>query len=285
MPADTAEPNDPVASGPEPSAAEPSRVVRSLRCPRVGLVYPTQDCGEDDYPALAAGLDPVPAIETVYLTWPDTVGDLADLDGAGRRRAVTELGALETLRSAADGFEQAPDVVTVACSSCTFLGGLAHAQEQVRMLTGHLGVPAGSTSLAFVTAVRRLGIDAVGLASVYSPDVTDAFADFLAEAGVRTVHRVSADAPSDRALARWGSEEISGLLRAADSPDAEAVLLPETALHTAGMVGRLAALVGKPVLTATQVTLWQALDLLGHADRQTVFRPLSRSLGQPARQG
>ncbi|WP_181781051.1 maleate cis-trans isomerase family protein [Pseudonocardia pini] len=265
----SAEPTHPQSRG---------RVVRSVGPPRVGLLYPTRDCGEDDYAALAAGLDPAAAIEVSYLRWSAAVGDLADLDPAGRRAAVADLGTLDGLRAAADGFIEAPDVVTLACSSCSFLGGLAHATAQAQALSTHLGIPAGSTSLAFVAGLRRLGIDAVGLASVYHPEVTAAFVDLLDEAGVRTVHRVSADAPSDRDLAGWTADRIADLVRAADAPGAAAVLLPETALHTAGILGRLEALVGKPVLTATQVTLWQALDLLGHADRQTVFRTFSRSL-------
>ena len=50
---------------------------------------------------------------------------------------------------------------------------------------------------------------------------------------------------------------------AADTPDAEAVLVPDTAMHTLALLPELEAAVGKPVLTANQVTVWEGLRLLG----------------------
>jgi maleate cis-trans isomerase len=41
------------------------------------------------------------------------------------------------------------------------------------------------------------------------------------------------------------------------------VLLPDTALHTIGLLDALDARVGKPVLTANQVSIWQGLRLAG----------------------
>ncbi len=46
-----------------------------------------------------------------------------------------------------------------------------------------------------------------------------------------------------------------------DSPDAEVVLLPDNALHTAAYVPELEELLGKPVLTANQVAVWEGLRL------------------------
>ncbi|CAM5726027.1 aspartate/glutamate racemase family protein [Streptomyces violaceorubidus] len=55
------------------------------------------------------------------------------------------------------------------------------------------------------------------------------------------------------------------LARAADRPEAQAVLLPDTALHTAAHIPALEKDLGKPVLTANQVTVWEGLRL---ADRR-----------------
>jgi maleate cis-trans isomerase len=52
---------------------------------------------------------------------------------------------------------------------------------------------------------------------------------------------------------------------AADHADAQAVLLPDTALHTIGLLDDLDARVGRPVLTANQVSIWQGLRLAGSA--------------------
>ncbi len=158
------------------------------------------------------------------------------------------------------------------CSSCSFTRGLKGAREQTRVLGGRLGVPASSTSLAFLTALTHLGIDRVALASVYHRDPTASFVDFLTEAGVTTVHSVSADAPSDRALTAWSGDRIAELTAAADHAEAEAVLVPETALHTTPLLDDLELSLGKPVLTATAVTLWDAL-------RALATRPVRPGLG------
>ena len=54
-------------------------------------------------------------------------------------------------------------------------------------------------------------------------------------------------------------EQVVAMVKAADHPDAEAVLVPDTAMHTLAIVDELEAAVGKPVLTANQVTVWKGL--------------------------
>jgi maleate cis-trans isomerase len=221
----------------------------------IGLLYPTRDRGEDDFAALCRRLDPAPSLDFAYVE-----GDPADgLDAAGQAAAVRELGTPGRLTAAADRLPVTPDAVSWACSSCSFTHGLDGARDQARALTEHLGVRASSTSLAYLAALDRLGVGRVALASVYHPDLTAAFADFLAAAGVTTVHAVSADAGSDRALAAWDGQRITELAVAADHEDAEAVLVPETALHTTPLLAELDERLRKPVLTATAVTVWDAL--------------------------
>ena len=53
------------------------------------------------------------------------------------------------------------------------------------------------------------------------------------------------------------------LIRDADSPDAQAVFASCTNLPTYDLIAPLEAELGKPVLTANQVTLWAALRQAG----------------------
>ena len=53
------------------------------------------------------------------------------------------------------------------------------------------------------------------------------------------------------------------LIRDADSPDAQAVFASCTNLPTYDLIAPLEAELGKPVLTANQVTLWAALRRAG----------------------
>ena len=61
-----------------------------------------------------------------------------------------------------------------------------------------------------------------------------------------------------------GRDDVLEVARSGDRPDAEAVLLPDTALHTIAWLDDLERALGKPVLTANQVTIWQGLRLVGH---------------------
>ncbi|MBC3190094.1 decarboxylase [Pseudonocardia sp. C8] len=236
---------------------------------RIGLLYPTRDCGEDDFVRFAALVDPAIEVAFGYVPWGESVSDVADLDPAGKLAAVRELGEPRRLQQAVDelaGF--APEVLSWACSSCSFLCGYEGAIHQAADLAERAALPASSTSLAFVAATQALGAQRVSVASVYGEEGTAGFVEFLRAAGISTVHHVAFDAPSDRALARWDRDRIVELVAAGDSDDADAVLVPETALHTAGLLAELEARTGKPVLTATQVTIWRALRQLGRDDRR-----------------
>jgi maleate cis-trans isomerase len=65
------------------------------------------------------------------------------------------------------------------------------------------------------------------------------------------------------AAGRLAADEVLAFVAAADHPEAEAILVPDTALHTVRSIDRLEAELGKPVLTANQVSVWEALRLTG----------------------
>ena len=60
-----------------------------------------------------------------------------------------------------------------------------------------------------------------------------------------------------------GREQVLAMVRAADVPSAQAVLVPDTAMHSLAWVEELEAAVGKPVLTANQVTVWEGMRIAG----------------------
>ena len=60
----------------------------------------------------------------------------------------------------------------------------------------------------------------------------------------------------------------------------EDALVPDTAMHTLAIVDELEAAVGKPVLTANQVTVWKGLQLVGPVPRLAGLGALFR-IGAP----
>lgn len=143
------------------------------------------------------------------------------------------------------------EAVVWASTGASFVYGWEAAHEQARSLALACGIPASSTSIGFPHAVRAVGAERVAVAGTYPEDVTEGFARFLEAAGIEVVgiRRAVEAAP------------LPALVRAADDPRAEAVLVPDTALETVTHLPEAEAALGKPVLTGTQVTVWEGLRL------------------------
>ncbi|MGI5482620.1 maleate cis-trans isomerase family protein [Streptomyces lavendofoliae] len=217
----------------------------------VGLLYPGH-FAEDDYPrmeTLLTGVN-VPIVHT------------ATGDDALRADALLERGSVERLSAGVEELRlSGAESVVWASTGGSFAYGWEGAQEQIRSLAVAAGLPASSTSFGFVHAVREVGAARVAVAATYPEDVTELFARFLGAAGVEVVGSLAGGAATAAEVAGWGPERVLELVRAADRPGAQAVLVPDTALHTVGCLPELEAAVGKPVLTANQVTVWEGLRL------------------------
>jgi maleate cis-trans isomerase len=220
----------------------------------VGLLYPGY-AAEDDYPRLEKILGPSVALPVVHTS----VGE-----DAHRVDALLDLGRADRL---AEGAEQlrpfGVDAVVWACTSASFVFGWDGARAQVDALRRALDVPASSTSFAFVHAARALGLGRVAVAATYPEDVTGYFVDFLQRGEIEVPRPSSRGIPSAAEAGALGRREVLDLAAESDHPDADAVLLPDTALHTIELLDALDRRLGKPVLTANQVSVWQGLRLAG----------------------
>lgn len=221
---------------------------------RLGFLYPGY-AAEDDYPAIETMLGPEVRIDLVHTG----VGE-----DAHREDALLEIGGRERLGPGAEELRaRGVDAGVWACTSGSFIFGWEGAQAQVDALTEDLGVPASSTSFAFVNALAALGVTRVALAATYPADVAERFAEFLGRAGVEVVATGAQDIITAAEVGTLGPDATVDFVVAGDHPDAQAVLVPDTALHSVRLLERLESAVGKPVLTANQVTVWEALRLSG----------------------
>lgn len=220
----------------------------------VGLLYPGHSA-EDDYPALEARLDGAVRLPVVITS----VGE-----DAHRVDALLDLGRSERLTDGAAALvAHRPDAVMWACTSGSFVFGPDGAAAQAAGVAEAAGVPASSTSIAFVDALRHLKLRRVAVAASYPEDVARHFVDFLSAGGAEVVAMGSQGIITAAEVGTLDRDRVVAMVTAADHPDAEAVLVPDTAMHTLAIVEALESAVGKPVLTANQVTVWKGLQLLG----------------------
>ena len=228
---------------------------------RIGILYPLHSA-EDDYPNMAARLEPPVEVAVVHT---DAV-DLHTVEDCRRTGDWDHLGP-----SAAELQARGMDVCMWACTSGSLVYGLAGAEEQARQIGSYLGVPASSTSLAFVKALQTLGITRVAVAATYPEDLAVEFVGFLSEGGIQVAHLDSLGIWTAVEVGDVGREQVIELVQANNHADAEAILIPDTALHTTAFLSELDDAVGKPVLTANQVTMWEALRLAGDLAPQRGF--------------
>ncbi|MFS8201769.1 decarboxylase [Streptomyces sp. CWNU-52B] len=222
----------------------------------LGFLYPGHSA-EDDYPRMEQLLGSDIRLQVVHT---DIGEDAHRVDALLEMGADARLGAgVEELRLSG------AEAVVWACTSGSFVYGWQGAHDQVRTLARTAGLPASSTSFAFAHAVRELGAKRVAIGATYPDDVAALFSAFLADAGIEVLSVHGSGIITAAEVGTWGEEEVLELARAADRPEAEVVLLPDTALHTAACIPALEEALGKPVLTANQVTAWEALRL---ADRR-----------------
>jgi len=221
----------------------------------VGFLYPGYSA-EDDYPRMQSLLGASVALPLVHT---------AMAEDAHRVDALLDLGGVEPLADGAEAL-RASDVQAVvwACTSGSFVFGWDGARAQADGLGKVLGVPASSTSFAFVHAAQALGLRRVAVSATYPADVADHFRAFLSAGGIEVLGLSSRGIVTAAEVGTLGRDDVLALATAVDEPDADAVLLPDTALHTVAWLDDLEEHVGKPVLTANQVSVWEGLRLAGH---------------------
>ncbi|WP_433193758.1 maleate cis-trans isomerase family protein [Nocardia sp. CA-107356] len=222
-----------------------------MQAPTVGFIYPDH-AAEDDYPFAASLLGVRLPVAHIYGTDLHAIAELLDLGSPDKLRHGASLLAPDR-----------PDAVVWACTSGSFVYGPQGVRDQVRALASAAGVPASSTSLAFVAAAHALDVRRVAVAASYPDEVAQLFVEFLADAGIEVVAFSSAGIDTAAEVGTLTAAQVRELAVANDHPDAQALLIPDTAMHTLAVLPELEARLGKIVLTANQVTIWEGLRLTG----------------------
>lgn len=230
----------------------------------VGFVYPDH-AAEDDYPLAERVLADGTRLPVAHIYGTDlhAVAELLDLGNPAR---LAEGAALLAPHE--------PAAVVWACTSGSFVHGWDGATAQVEGLSEAAGgLPASSTSFAFVHAARALGLRRVAVAASYPDEVARLFAEFLGKGGVDVLDLASADIDTAAEVGQLSPDAVVDLIVARDRPDADALLVPDTAMRTLTLIETVEQRLNKPVLTANQVTVWEGLRLSGH-------RPQAPGLGR-----
>ena len=216
----------------------------------VGLLYPGHSA-EDDFPALEARLGGAVRLPVVITS----VGE-----DAHRVDALLDLGRPSGWPTAPRSWPaEKPDAVMWACTSGSFVFGREGAHDQASVSRPS---PVSRRRRRRSRSSMRCGTSVCAGSRSRRPTPTtwrSISSGFLHAAASRWWRWAATGSSPRPRSARSTPEQVVAMVAAADHPDAEAVLVPDTAMHTLAIVDELEAAVGKPVLTANQVTVWKGL--------------------------
>lgn len=154
------------------------------------------------------------------------------------------------------------DVIAWNGTSGSWLGS-AHDKELVQEITGATGIPATTSTLAYLEAFRVFGTERIGLFTPYTEDVNRQVIAAYEREGIKTVGHRALGLSDNESFARVTVDEMRPGSRelAAAAPDALVYLC--TNLYGANITVEIEEGTGVPVLDSVAVTLWHALKLSG----------------------
>lgn len=223
------------------------------RSPRLGAIYPDDEWMEVE--ALEFKCFMPEGVELVSAATPIPAGD-ATLDTA---IVLAENGDIEEAARRLLRYE--PTCFAYYCATVSFARGPGMDLDISRRITEATGKAATTTSTAIIRAFKALNISRVALASPYLPNVEQKFIEFIGAHGIKVLRSASSSLKEGHSVA--SPDEMFELAKLVDVPDAEAVFVGCTGQRLAEYIEAMEAKLGKPVLTANQVTSWDVLQLMG----------------------
>ncbi|MFN8633615.1 MAG: Asp/Glu/hydantoin racemase [Chloroflexota bacterium] len=141
--------------------------------------------------------------------------------------------------------------------------GITADQSICAAITAETGIPATTGTLAQLAAFREHGIHKYALAVPYLPEVRDLILEVYGGEGFECVKSACLGISHNFAYAELDLDTLRNLIREADHPDAEAVVVVCTNLAAARIVQEMEQELGKPIHDSLVVSLWHPLKMLG----------------------
>jgi maleate isomerase len=150
-----------------------------------------------------------------------------------------------------------PEVVAYLCTSGSFIKGLEYERTLCDAICEAGAQHAITTSGALVEAIEHLELSRLSVITPYDAPLTERLHAFLNEAGTEVVR--SDHLGLGGGIWKVNYRTIAERIIAADDPRSEAIFVSCTNLPTYDVIAPLEQELGKPVLTANQLTIWACL--------------------------
>jgi maleate isomerase len=222
---------------------------------KLGIIWPGEDLQRSEWARLESRLAAGGAagVAIAYAA--------SSSDGSHALDSLEATAHIASLDGAARQLRQAGcDAVVWACTSGSFIGGYAAAVAQAEALSVLCAAPATSTSLAIVEAARHLGTAKVDILSPYPKGATERFSAFIRAAGLE-IGRLEILDCDDAATSRGIDLRRSVMPFVENDKGTDPLIIPDTAIDSLDLLEGLESVLGRPVITANQASLWHGLRL------------------------
>ena len=150
-----------------------------------------------------------------------------------------------------------PSVVAYACTSGSFVNGNAGEYLMRESMASAGALHPVTTSGALLDALAKLGVKSLAVATPYDQVLTERLVNFLAAAGVKVTR--AGYLASERDIMHIDYDTVRKMAHMINDDQSDALFFSCTNLRTFDVIEELERELGKPVLSANQVTMWATL--------------------------
>lgn len=214
---------------------------------RIGILYPGDGLLDHEFWDLA------PAGVGVHIT--RTAVPHAEVSA----QVATDLAVTSDIEESALRYTIDLSCIAFACTSISFIHGMGGDTQIIERIENAAGVPATTTSTAAVRALRTLGAARVAVATPYVDGINVKLEEFLKGHGLQVVSMQGMKL--GHGIGAVPAGEVYQFARGVHHPDADALFISCTNFATIEILDALEQDLGIPVISANQVTMWDALNL------------------------
>ncbi len=228
-------------------------ILSDARPTRIGMIVPSSNtCLEPMTYRLLDGRDDV----TVHSTRIPVTRIALDA-GSDRQFDADGMRAAAQLLATAD-----VDVIAWNGTSGSWLGA-DHDRAIVDEITRATGIPATTSTLAYLEAFERFGVASIGLLTPYTPDVNEQVIARYADHGIGVTGHHALGLSDNESFGRVVPESLVEPSVSLAAADPAALVYLCTNLYGAPVTAEVERRTGVPVLDSVAVTLWHCLLLAG----------------------
>lgn len=217
---------------------------------RIGLLYPETGLLDEEFWQF------VPEGVAIFIA-------RTEVTGKASVKVLTEMAESNQVERMAQGLSLLRlDSIAYACTAAGFIRGIGSDQELNSRLSEVSGVPSTCTISGVINGLHAFGAKRISVATPYVDELDEKLFTFLNDSGFDVVVQEGLDTYGV-AINFVPIDDVYRLAKRVNRPDADAIFIACTGLRSLEIIESLEQDLGKPVISANQATMWEALRIAG----------------------